>query len=93
MGQDWVSWRKYVKTDCLSLLAELTYCGPLSDAGETEQVLAALRTTNWLQLEPQQADRASVSVLLLSAAAAGVAPNARDCLVIVNLVMITVLVV
>ena len=73
--------------------SELTYCGPLSDAGETEQVAAALRATNWLQLEPQQTDRASVNILLLSAAAAGVAPHARDCLVIINIVMITILVV
>ena len=51
----------------------VTYCGPLSDAGETEQVLATLRPSNRLQLEPQQTDRASVNILLLlPTAAAGV---------------------
>ena len=54
-------------------------------------MLTALRATNWLELEPQQTDRASLHVILLSAA--GVAPNTRDRVVIINLVMITVLVV
>ena len=56
-------------------------------------MLTALRATNWLELEPQQTDRASLHVILLSAAAAGVATNTRDRVVIINLVMITVLVV
>ena len=65
----------------------------LQDAGETEEVLAAFRPTHGLQLEPQQADRAPLNIILLAAAAAGVPPNAGDCLVIIKIVMITLLVV
>ena len=63
---------------------DLTYCGPLSDAGQTEQVLTALRTTYWLQLEPQQTYRASLHIILLPA-------TVRDRSVIFNIVMITIL--
>ena len=75
MGQDWVSWRRNIRLTGLQYNLP-TYCGPLSDAGETEQVLTALRTTHGLQLEPQQTDRASVNILLLlPTAATAVTPN------------------
>ena len=92
MGQDWVSWRRNIRLTGLQYNLP-TYCGPLSDAGETEEVLAAFRPTHGLQLEPQQADRAPLNIILLAAAAAGVPPNAGDCLVIIKIVMITLLVV
>ena len=41
-----------------------TYCGPLGDAGETEQVLAALWPPHGLQLEPQQADWTPLCLLI-----------------------------
>ena len=48
---------------------QATYCGPLSDAGEAEQVLAALRPPHGLQFEPEQADRTPLSILLSTATA------------------------
>ena len=72
MGQDWVSWRRNIRLTGLHYNL-LTYCGPLSDAGETEEVLATIRPSNRLQLEPQQTDRTSLNILLLlPTAAAGV---------------------